>query len=133
MTTARKHSRKRDAILDVLRATTAHPAAERIYSELKPEYPDLSLGTVYRNLAMFKKEGLIESLGTIGAEERFDGRTDAHSHFICTACEAVYDLDDVSLPKDLCASAEAMLGVEITGYRLHFYGLCPHCREKQKN
>ena len=56
---AHKRSRKRDAILACVRSTTAHPTADWVYARLKPEIPDLSLGTVYRNLAMFKREGLI--------------------------------------------------------------------------
>src|SRR5699024_11189371 len=54
MESTRKHSRKRDAILDCMRSTTCHPTAEWVYQQLKPVFPDLSLGTVYRNLAMFK-------------------------------------------------------------------------------
>ena len=52
----KKHSKKRDAILECVRSTTAHPSAEWIYAQLKPQIPDLSLGTVYRNLAAFKQE-----------------------------------------------------------------------------
>ena len=59
MATVRKHSRKRDAILACLRSTTCHPTAEWVYQQLKPAIPDLSLGTVYRNLSMFKDEGLV--------------------------------------------------------------------------
>ena len=62
----RKHSRKRDAILDCMRNTTCHPTAEWVYQQLKPIYPDLSLGTVYRNLAMFKESGTIQSIGVVG-------------------------------------------------------------------
>ena len=53
METASKHFRKRDAILNCLRQTDVHPSAEWVHAQLKPEYPDLSLGTVYRNLALF--------------------------------------------------------------------------------
>ena len=59
MMPVRKHSRKRDAILSCVRGTTCHPTAEWVYTQLKPEIPDLSLGTVYRNLAMFKQDGEI--------------------------------------------------------------------------
>ena len=64
MAMLRKHSRKRDAILACLRSTTCHPTAEWVYQQLKPAIPDLSLGTVYRNLSMFKDEGLVISVGT---------------------------------------------------------------------
>ena len=65
----RKHSKKRDAIYECVRSTKTHPSAEWVYSRLKPEIPDLSLGTVYRNLAMFKQEGDIISVGTVGGLE----------------------------------------------------------------
>ena len=65
MMPVRKHSRKRDAILSCVRGTTCHPTAEWVYTQLKPEIPDLSLGTVYRNLAMFKQDGEIVSVGTV--------------------------------------------------------------------
>ena len=67
-----KHFRKRDAILSCLRQTTEHPSADWVYAKLKPEIPDLALGTVYRNLTLFKDQGLITSLGTVGGVERFD-------------------------------------------------------------
>ena len=52
-----KFSRKREALYNALRATTVHPTAEWLYAALRPEYPDLSLGTVYRNLKKFCAEG----------------------------------------------------------------------------
>ena len=79
MSIARKHSRKRDAILECLRCTTSHPTAEWVYTQLKPTIPDLSLATVYRNLAMFKDEGTIDSVGVYNGLERFDFRTDPHA------------------------------------------------------
>ena len=63
---ARKYSKKREAILEALRNTTEHPSAEMLYARLKPEFPDLSLGTVYRNLAMFIRDGDAVSVGTAG-------------------------------------------------------------------
>ena len=86
MATIRKRSRKRDAILACVRATTCHPSAEWVYQRLKPTIPDLSLGTVYRNLSMFKDEGLVISVGTVGGLERFDGNTKPHTHFVCARC-----------------------------------------------
>ena len=70
-----KHFRKRDAILSYLRSTDVHPSADMVYAHLKPEIPDLSLGTVYRNLSMFRQQGTIASVGTVNGVERFDGNT----------------------------------------------------------
>ena len=97
MEQVRKHSRKRDAILRCVRSTDCHPTAEWVFSRLKPEIPDLSLGTVYRNLAMFKEEGTILSLGVVHGLERFDRRVDPHCHLACQRCSRVLDVEDESL------------------------------------
>ena len=76
---ARKYSKKREAILEALRNTTEHPSAEMLYARLKPEFPDLSLGTVYRNLAMFIRDGDAVSVGTVAGQERYDADTHPHA------------------------------------------------------
>ena len=87
-------SRKRQAILEALRSTKIHPTAEWVHQTLKNDYPDLSLGTVYRNLAQFKEEGIILSMGVINGQERFDANVSPHSHFICNCCGAVIDIEE---------------------------------------
>ena len=131
METVRKHSRKRDAILACLRSTTCHPTAEWIYQSLKPTIPDLSLGTVYRNLSMFKDEGLVLSVGTVNGLERFDGNTAPHTHFICTRCSAVLDLHEIQLDDEFLQNVHSRAGGKITDYRLSFYGLCPECMKAE--
>lgn len=73
-----RHSPKRDAILQCLRSTTCHPSAEWVYSQLKPRIPDLSLATVYRNLARFRAEGAVQVIGCVDGEDRYDGDTAPH-------------------------------------------------------
>ena len=123
-----KHFRKRDAILNCLRQTTVHPSAEWVYAKLKPEIPDLSLGTVYRNLALFKQQGLITSLGTVNGVERFDGNIDPHVHFICSGCDAVIDLPEVQVPEALNSSAEQSVGGTVSSCQLTFTGKCKTCQ-----
>ena len=127
-----KRFRKRDAILTCLRQTTAHPSAEWVYAQLKPEIPDLSLGTVYRNLALFKEQGLITSLGTVKGVERFDGNTDPHVHYICGSCGGVLDLKEIAVPQELSAQAAQCSGGEVTGCQLTFTGVCTKCQNKNQ-
>lgn len=122
--TARKHSKKRDAILECIRSATAHPTAEWVYAQLKPEIPDLSLGTVYRNLAAFKAEGVIASVGTVDGMERFDGMTHPHPHFVCTHCRAVINVDGIDPPQEL---AERVTCGSVRDCVLTFYGICNQC------
>ena len=122
-----KHFKKRDAILACLRSTNEHPSADWIYAKLKPEYPDISLGTVYRNLTLFKEQGLITSLGTVGGVERFDANTDPHVHFICSSCDAVMDLPEMTVPQELCRQAAQGTGGQVASCQLTFTGTCSQC------
>ncbi len=132
MEKAAKHFRKRDAILTCLRQTTEHPTAQWVYARLKPQIPDLSLGTVYRNLTLFKEQGLIASLGTVDGMERFDANTLPHVHHICTGCGRVMDLCQIRVPEELNREAAADAGGTVTGCQLTFTGLCSQC-ENQNN
>lgn len=126
-----KNFRKRNAILSCLRQTTLHPSAEWIFTRLKPEYPDLSLGTIYRNLALFKEQGEIVSLGTVNGVERFDGNVKPHVHFICCCCGAIQDLPDLRIPEELNAAAERSSSGRIVGCQLTFTGTCMTCQNSK--
>lgn len=123
-----KHFRKRDAILSCIRGTKEHPSADWVYEHVRLQVPDISLATVYRNLALFKEQGLIASLGTVGGVERFDGNTAPHVHFICTDCGRVLDLHGMQLPAELNQAAARCAGGRVEGCRLTFTGLCANCQ-----
>ena len=95
-----RYSKKRAAILSAIQSTDCHPSAEWVYQTLKPEHPDLSLGTVYRNLIFLRERGDIRSLGVIGGQERFDCHTHPHCHFVCEDCGAILDLPASPPPPD---------------------------------
>ncbi len=124
MERAVRYSKKRTAVYDVLCSTKTHPTAEWIYEQVKQEYPDISLGTVYRNLAMFKADGRAICVGVVDGQERFDADTAPHSHFICRECCSVLDVDDrepIPIPK----AAEILGNVE--GCEIIFRGICKNC------
>lgn len=127
MEVSTKHFRKRDAILQYLQSVTDHPSAERVFTQLKAQIPDLSMGTVYRNLNLFKQQGLAVSVATIKGVERFDGNTDPHVHFICQECDAVIDLMDMEIPDSLKSVAERSSGGQVAECQLCFTGICQDC------
>ena len=130
METSKKNFRKRTAILSFLRQTKDHPSAEMVYNHLKQEIPDLSLGTVYRNLTLFKEKGEIQSVATVKGVERFDGNPLPHVHFICGDCDAVIDLDDMQVPQSLSELAARCCGGSVEGCQLTFTGQCKNCNER---
>ena len=125
-----KHFKKRDAVLNCLRSTTSHPSAEWVHAQLKPEFPDISLGTVYRNLSMFKQQGIIASIGTVRGVERFDANTQPHVHFICSSCDAVIDLPQMVIPAELAETASRCSGGHAETCQLSFTGTCRECGQK---
>ena len=128
-----KQFRKRNAILECVRCTDVHPSADWVHSQIRTAFPDISLGTVYRNLALFKQQGAIVSLGTVNGVERFDGNIEPHVHFICTRCDSVTDLPRMELPESLCAQAVEQTGGQIDVCHLSFTGVCNRCCASQKS
>ena len=123
---ARKFSKKRAAILEALRATDEHPSAEMLYAGLKGRFPDLSLGTVYRNLAMFVADGDAVSVGTVNGQERYDADTGPHAHFICASCGRVLDVCSPNLT-GIDREVERETGGVVTSRSLSFSGTCARC------
>lgn len=119
-----KYSRQREAIYAALMNTKEHPSAQSIYEALRDEFPNLSLATVYRNLALFKREGAAKCVGTVDGVERFDGDMTPHSHFICTTCSTVYDISD-----DLTAAYLNSISHDMVSHAdsLAIYGKCTNC------
>ena len=133
MERATRYSKKREAILSAIRATDVHPTAEWVYQTLKPAHPDLSLGTVYRNLALFQQQGVIQSVGVVNGQERFDGVTAPHSHFVCRRCGAVRDLYGAVLSPGLDRRVGEEYGLAVERHELTFYGRCESCLSKEKD
>jgi len=125
----RRNTQQRKVILDILRSTDTHPTADWIYERAREHIPNISLGTVYRNLKILRDEGLILELND-GKQSRFDGRIDEHFHFKCTNCNSIYDIDT----KEIVSINESFLvkkGYQVNGYDVIFSGICPRCNGNQ--
>lgn len=127
METKRKNSRKRQAMLDLLLSSREHPTAEMLYNLLKPDYPELSLGTVYRNLSVLAEDGMVISVGTVGGQERYDANTAPHPHFVCRNCLRVIDLELPDTVSGMYNSVEHDYNCSCEGYSLSLSGLCDCC------
>lgn len=127
-----KQFKKRNAILECLRQTDRHPSAETLHQMLQKDHPDISLATVYRNLARFKNEGIITSIGSVNGIERFDAITEPHVHFICSCCSRVMDLPQMEMPETLCSRVSEETGAQVESCQLVFTGICRECLRRQK-
>jgi len=120
-------SKQKEAILKVLRGTTSHPTADWIYDEVSKEIPNISLGTVYRNLKLLRESGEILEIDLSGTLSRFDGNSDNHYHFRCEKCGRVFDVDE-PVNKELDERVAQKTGFKISHHRLEFRGLCQECQ-----
>ncbi len=125
-------SRKRMAILSTLRETDRHPTAEWVYTQLRPKYPNLSLGTVYRNLKLFCENGRAISVGVINGQEHFDGCTAPHAHFVCTKCGAVLDIQNDFFGPEELRQLSVNTGQTIQSASVTFRGVCKSCQSSEK-
>lgn len=121
---------QREAILSELRASRNHPTAEELYTVLRSRMPQLSLGTVYRNLEQMSQAGVIRKLETAGKRKRFDGDLSLHHHLRCIECGAVEDIVPAALREVDVALARLLPQLECVGYNLELNGRCRCCREK---
>lgn len=121
-----KHSRQRDAIIMLLKSVKSHPSAEWLYSELKSEFPSLSLATVYRNLNQLCELGEARKIEVGDGTVRFDGSTDNHYHFLCSCCKSVIDVSEGE-SSEINSAIEERYNVKVDTHSIVFYGRCSSC------
>ena len=124
-----KRSKQRERIYALLQKTSIHPTASWIYDQLKSEFPDLSMGTVYRNLNILVEQGLIRKIDFGSTFDRYDANTAPHYHFICERCGSITDL---AMPIDttLNEKVESTTSFKAKRHRIEFYGFCDRCFDK---
>lgn len=124
-----KYSRQRESIKNCLMNRTDHPTADALYLSMRKEFPNISLGTVYRNLKLLAEMGEIRRFSCGDGSEHFDFRTEPHYHFICRTCGAITDLP-VDLVRDTSELLTAHVPGKVDSHTIFFYGQCPLCLQK---
>jgi len=120
-------TKQRQVILDELRSVTSHPTADDMYDMVRRRLPNVSLGTVYRNLEVLAGSGVVQKIDVGGSKKRFDGNTEAHDHLRCTACGRVDDIL-INTETDFEEMAALLTGYTVLRHRLEFIGICPQCQ-----
>ena len=121
-----KRSLQREMIKQNLLSRYDHPTADMVYQSIREELPNISLGTVYRNLRFLVDQGDALSLKLGDGREHFDGHVEPHYHFICTKCG---DVEDIFMDElNICEEAAKHCSGEIKGHSTYFYGLCKSCK-----
>jgi len=119
---------QRHAVLEYLLESEAHPTADEIYKALEEKFPNMSVATVYNNLRVLRKVGLVRELTYGDDSSRFDCNMSDHYHIMCEDCGKIVDfhyppLDEVE------SLAEKVTGFEVSHHRMELYGKCDDCRK----
>lgn len=122
---------QRDAILKQLRAVKTHPTADELYAGLRVNMPQISLGTVYRNLEQMSQAGLIRKLETAGKQKRFDGDiSGAFSYCAAGFAARLWILESEKL-RGLSAMIRKLLPeLGCDSFNLELSGCCGGCKEE---
>ena len=124
-----KYSRQREAIFRNLQSRYDHPNADMIFASIREEIPNISLGTVYRNLALLVETGDILKVGPDGeGKERYDGHTHPHAHFFCEECGGIEDVSEVFDTRPI----EETLQIKIYEANITLKGVCRNCLHQQQ-
>lgn len=122
-----KYSRQREAIKEYLNSTYSHPTADAVYMKVREEFPNISLGTVYRNLNLLATLGDAIKITTPDGADRFDANTHSHYHFYCKDCGAIIDMG-IDNMQEIDEFASKHFGGTIEGHTLLFSGICENCK-----
>ncbi|MBE6688157.1 MAG: transcriptional repressor [Ruminococcaceae bacterium] len=129
-----KYSKQKETLLKVLCSTECHPDADWIYEQVRQEIPNISLGTVYRNLAKMSQDGTILKLNVNDGRDHFDGNTLPHHHMVCRECGAVIDIfmdesEEKSFSEYVNSYAEKHTAATVEAHTVIFFGKCQNCNK----
>lgn len=122
-----RNTKQRQIILDIVQNSCDHPSCEQIYRRALTFMPNISLGTVYRNLNQLVLSKQIRQVSVAGAADRYDCKTHTHHHFICSQCGEIHDINDLGISDSLNGLSKD--GYSISHLNLSVYGICPKCME----
>ncbi|CUF98217.1 TPA: peroxide-responsive transcriptional repressor PerR [Staphylococcus aureus] len=120
---------QRQAILRYLISSHTHPTADEIYQALSPDFPNISVATIYNNLRVFKDIGIVKELTYGDSSSRFDFNTHNHYHIICEQCGKIVDFQYPQL-NEIERLAQHMTDFDVTHHRMEIYGVCKECQDK---
>lgn len=90
---------QRVAIFDAIMTMNNHPTAEKIIDFIKENYPNISVGTVYKVLESFVEKDLLKKVKTDKGVMRFDPILKNHHHLYCLESDRIEDFEDEELDK----------------------------------
>lgn len=120
-----RNTRQKNLILSIVNNSCTHPTAEEIHLLCQNDIPNISLGTVYRNLNLLVEQGLIKRIKMSNNVDKFDHLKEKHAHFICIKCNKVIDLDVNKTALNVTIGKNKVLD-----YEINYRGICEDCQKE---
>lgn len=126
----KRNTLQRSLVLASVQALANHPTADEVYENIHHSYPNISKGTVYRNLNSLAEDRCIKKISMSNAADRFDHKTAAHYHIQCVSCGQFSDLTHPYLTR-LDGEVAQESGYAMESHDIVFRGICPHCQHSK--
>lgn len=123
----RRNTVQKDIVLNTVRDMRSHVTADAVYERLHEAYPNISKGTVYRNLGILADEGEIRRVEIPDGPDRFDFTLTNHYHVRCVKCGEISDVD-MDVINDIESRIKDTHGMEFISHDILFKGICPACK-----
>lgn len=121
-----KYSKQRELIYKTVMENPVHPSADTVFAMVRKQLPNISLGTVYRNLNQLSEQGALRKISMPNVSDHFDGRVEEHCHVLCEKCSHVFDIDAPELQM-LQEKLQNVGNFHVTGCHIYFTGICGEC------
>jgi Fe2+ or Zn2+ uptake regulation protein len=131
MQMVKRNTIQRQLVIAAVRFLADHPTAEEVYDRITMEYPDISKGTVYRNLNSLVESGLLGKVSVPSGADRFDHILARHYHIKCTHCGKFMNVENFDYFHDLDDKLATATGFKMEHHDIVFSGLCPECQKHQ--
>lgn len=125
----KRNTIQRQLVISAVRSLSNHPTAEEVYNRIILSYPDISKGTVYRNLNSLVESGLLRRVSVPSAADRYDHMLTKHYHVQCTNCKKFMNVEDLDYFQKLDDKIETLTGFEMDNHNIVFQGICPECQK----
>jgi len=115
-------------VYEVVRSTRSHPTAESIFTVVRQRVPKISLGTVYRNLSILKRDGFIREVVGASQRARYEANGEPHAHFRCQSCGEIRDVEGLEMTD--WRTLKDLVGCVVNEQSVVLSGTCPVCQRK---
>ena len=124
----KRNTIQRQLVIAAVRALSNHPTAEEVYNQIITQYPDISKGTVYRNLNSLVESGLLSKVSVPSSADRYDHVLSKHYHIECTRCKKFMNVNDLDYFEGLDDKIAQLTGFKMENHDIVFEGVCPECQ-----